>query len=226
MRDGFNEQPINPLPAIVWILLAPVVIGEMMFALGGSGLAGDLAMGWRLDALQRFAFDPGILRTMIEQNTWPPKQVARIVTYAFVHASFMHSLMVMVFILALGKMVAEAFAGWAVAVVFLGSSVIGALVYTALGQDQAIYGGYPAVYGLVGAFTWILWTRLGERSEGRMRAFSLIGFLLFIQLVFGLIFGARPDWMAEVAGAAAGFLLSFLVAPGGWARALERLRRR
>ncbi|MEZ5685132.1 MAG: rhomboid family intramembrane serine protease [Paracoccaceae bacterium] len=226
MREGFNEQPINPLPAVVWLLLAPVLIGEVMFALGGSGLAGDLAMGWRLDALQRFAFDPDILRAMIEQNTWPPKQLARTLTYAFVHASFMHSLMVMVFILALGKMVAEVFAPWAVVAVFFGASVTGALAYTALGQEGAIYGGYPAVYGLVGAFTWILWTRLGARSQSRMGAFSLIGFLLFIQLVFGLIFGARPDWMAEVAGAMAGFALSFLVAPGGWRRALERLRRR
>lgn len=226
MRDGYDEQPINPLPTVVWLLAAPVIIGEVMFALGSSGLAGSGGIGWRLDALQRFAFDPNILRAMVEQGVWPIRQAARIVTYAFVHGTFMHSLMVIVFTLALGKMVAEAFAAWAVAVVYFSASILGALTYTALGMEGAIYGGYPAVYGLVGAFTWILWTRLGAANANRMRAFSLIFFLLTIQLVFGLIFGARLDWVAEVAGAAIGFLVSFLVAPGGWLRALERLRRR
>lgn len=60
----------------------------------------------------------------------------------------------------------------------------------------------------------------------RARAFTLIGFLLGIQLIFGLLFGARPDWIADVTGAFAGFGICFLVAPGGWRRALERLRQR
>ncbi|MDF1619008.1 rhomboid family intramembrane serine protease [Pseudothioclava nitratireducens] len=226
MREGYDEHPINPLPPVVWLLVAPVVIGEILFAIGGQGLAGEMSRGWRLDALQRFAFDPTILRTMIEQGIYPWRHVARIVTYPFVHGSFTHSLMVIVFILALGKMVAEIFRPWAVLAVFFGASILGALAHTAVGFEAALYGGYPAVYGLVGAFTWILWTRLGQENANQMRAFSLIGFLLGIQLVFSLIFGARSDWLAEVVGAASGFFISFLVAPGGWRRALARIRRR
>ncbi|MBD3786202.1 MAG: rhomboid family intramembrane serine protease [Sphingomonadales bacterium] len=227
MPAGHTEHPLNPLPPVVWLLIAPIVIGEAMFALGSSGLAGDLALGWRLDALQRFSFDPGIARAMIEQGVFPWRHVARIVTYPFVHGALTHALMAGVFILALGKMVGEVFSNAAVAVVFFGAAIFGAAVYTAMPFTQvAIFGGYPGAYGLIGAFTWILWVRLGQRNANRARAFSLIAMLMGIQLLFGLFFGARPDWIADLAGFVAGFLLSFLVAPGGWRATLALLRRR
>lgn len=228
MHDGYDTSPVNPLPLVVWALALPIVVLEVVLGLGQIGLAGGpAALGWRLDALQRFSFAPDILRAMIEAGQFPASHMIRIVTYPFVHMSFTHALMVLVFILALGKMVGEVFRAWAVLVVFFGAAIMGALVYTAVpGMSQPLVGGYPAVYGLVGAFTWILWTRLGMTNANRARAFTLIGFLLGIQLVFGLIFGSQPDWIAELAGFAAGFGLSFVVAPGGWAKAVERLRRR
>ena len=59
-----------------------------------------------------------------------------------------------------------------------------------------------------------------------MRAFSLIGFLMGIQLVFGLLFGGTPVWIAELAGFAAGFGVCIVVMPGGFARLRDRLRDR
>jgi hypothetical protein len=41
-----------------------------------------------------------------------------------------------------------------------------------------------------------------------------------------VLFGGSPDWIADLAGFGAGFGLSFLVAPGGPAAILRRLRRR
>ncbi|MFP1643976.1 rhomboid family intramembrane serine protease [Pontitalea aquivivens] len=227
MREGFDEHPINPLPPVVWLLALPILAGELAFGLGQAGFAGELARGWRLDALQRFAFAPDIFRAMIDQGIWPVNHLARILAYSFVHASLTHALMVLVFILALGKMVGELFSLPAVLAVFFGGAVAGAVAYALVpGMTAPIYGGYPAVYGLVGAFTWILWTRLGQSHDNRARAFTLIGFLLGIQLIFGLLFGTSPDWIAELVGFATGFGLSFLVAPGGWRRALQRLRQR
>jgi len=227
MSHGYNEHPINPLPPVVWLLAAPIIIGEIMFGLGHAGLAGDAAIGWRLEALQRFAFDPEMFRRMLAQNEWPWRGVARLVTYGFVHASLTHAAMVLVFILALGKMVGEVFSGWAVAAVFFGASIFGALIYALMPFTQiALYGGYPGAYGLIGAFTWILWTRLAMVNANRSRAFSLIGMLMAVQVVFALVFGGRPDWIADIAGFAGGFAISFLVAPGGWRRTLDRLRRR
>jgi hypothetical protein len=37
-----------------------------------------------------------------------------------------------------------------------------------------------------------------------------------IQLLFGLVFGANSQWVADVTGFVAGFALSFGVSPGGW----------
>ena len=227
MREGFDEHPINPLPPVVWLLALPIIAGEIAFGLGQAGFAGEVARGWRLDALQRYAFAPDIFRAMFEQGVWPMHHALRVFSYAFVHGSFTHALMVLVFILALGKMVGELFSLPAVLAVFFGSSIAGAVVYALVpGTQSAIYGGYPAVYGLVGAFTWILWTRLAMAHANRARAFTLIGFLLGIQLIFGLLFGARPDWIADVTGAFAGFGICCRGAPGGWRRALERLRQR
>ncbi|MGP1356864.1 MAG: rhomboid family intramembrane serine protease, partial [Roseicyclus sp.] len=60
----------------------------------------------------------------------------------------------------------------------------------------------------------------------RMQAFGLIGALLATQLLFGVIQGDFGIVVADLSGFVAGFLLSFVVSPGGWRRALDRLRQR
>ena len=45
-------------------------------------------------------------------------------------------------------------------------------------------------------------------------------------LLFGLLFGGGWDWVAELSGFAAGFLLSFVVSPGGWMKVREMIRER
>ncbi|WP_339109096.1 rhomboid family intramembrane serine protease [Thioclava sp. GXIMD4216] len=226
MRSGYTEGPLNKLPPIVWLLAAPIIIGELMFGLGQAGLFQN-GIVWRPEALQRFAYDPNLMRAMMEAGVHPWKQMARVVTYPFVHGSFTHAAFVLVFILALGKMVGEVFRGWAVAVVFFASSILAALIYTALPFTQsALYGGYPAAYGLIGAFSFIQWTYLGHTRGNRMQAFQLIGFLMGIQLLFSVIFGGTDQWIADLAGFIVGFLVSFLVSPGGWGRVLAKLRNR
>ncbi len=227
MHHGHDEQPLNPLPTVVWLLAAPIIVTEILFALGGTGALGPQAMGWRLAILGQLGFDPAGFRQMAEIGLWSVPDLARLVSYAFVHLSLTHAAMVVVFILAIGKFVGEVFPGWAVAAVFLGSTVTGALVYALMPFTQMmLIGGYPGAYGLIGAFTWVLWMRLGPGNPVRMRAFSLIGMLAGIQLLFGALFGIGPDWIAEFSGFGAGFLISFFVAPGGWSHLLRKLRKR
>ena len=98
-------------------------------------------------------------------------------------------------------MVGEIFSSWAVLVVFFGAALAGALAYTALPMIHApLIGGYPPVYGLIGAFTFLLWTNLAGSGASQYRAFSLIGMLMGIQLLFGVLFGGGWDWVAELAG--------------------------
>lgn len=221
------QPPLNPLPPIVWVLALPIVAMEVVLALGSAGLAGGPeAIGWRLQALERFAFSPRILVWMWETGRWPPDQAIRILAYPFVHGSLMHAVFVLVFLLALGKMTGEVFRWWGVLLVFFGAAATGALVYTAVGVQAPLIGGYPAVYGLIGGFTFLMWLRLAAAGANRLRAFSLIGLLLSVQLVFSLLFGGGQEWIADVAGFAAGFLLSFLAVPGGVGKVIALLRMR
>lgn len=228
MHSDHNASPVNPIPPVV-LALAVVILGiELAFQLGARGLAGGPgAVGWRLAALERFAFAPQMLDWMIAHNRWPPELLLRFVSYVFVHVSFTHMLFVVVFLLALGKMVAEIFHPLAFLAVFFGSAITGAVAYGLfVDAPSALIGGFPAVYGLIGAFTFLLWVRLAASGDNRFRAFFLISMLLGIQLVFGLLFGANKDWVAEVAGFAAGFAMSFVVSPGGWRRVVARIRDR
>ena len=228
MRPGFDEAPVNPLPPVVWLIVLPIVAMEVVLSAGSLGLAGGQGgIGWRAEALQRFALSPLMLDQMWAAGQASPDYLMRFVSYAFVHGNLTHAIFAAVFVLALGKFVGEVFRGWAVAVVFLGAVVAGGLAYSVVpGLRIALYGAYPGAYGLIGAFTFILWARLGAAHAHRGRAFSLIGFLLGIQLLFGALFGGAPDWIADLAGFGAGFLLSFLVAPGGPSHFLRVIRQR
>lgn len=226
--DDRNAPPLNPLPPVVWALALPIIAMEVVLGLGASGLAGGMeGAGWRLVAMERFAFSPDLMRMMIERGEYPWQQVLRLVAYPVVHGNTTHAIFAGVILLALGKMVGEVFRWWAVLVVFFGAAVAGAAAYTLVPAVHApLIGAYPPVYGLIGAFTFLLWVGLAAQGANKLRAFSMIGFLLGVQLLFGVLFGGGWEWLADIAGFAAGFGLSFVVSPGGWARVVARLRQR
>ena len=228
MQIDHNAAPLNPLPTVVWLLALPIIAMEVAINLAAAGFVGGAqGIGMRQDMVQRFAFSPDFMREMIANSYYPAEHLMRLVSYPLVHLSFTHALFVLVFLLALGKMVGEIFKAWAVLVVFLGATLAGALAHTALPFIHApLIGGYPAVYGLIGAFTFLLWTNLAGTGASQYRAFSLIGMLMAIQLLFGLLFGGGWDWVAELAGFFAGFLSSFVVSPGGWTRVRQKIRER
>lgn len=228
MDTDRNAPPLNPLPPVVWVLALPLIAMEVVLSLGAAGIAGGAdAVGWRIDAMQRFAFSPDLFRAMWAEGTWPLHGVLRFVAYPLVHWNLTHALFVVVFLLALGKFVGEVFRWWALLAVVIVPCVVGAAVYGAMPFVKApLVGGYPAVYGLIGAFTFILWARLGQTGANRARAFVLIAFLLGVELLFGLLFGGGPAWIANLAGFATGFALSFVVSPGGWRAVLARMRAR
>ncbi|WP_299353877.1 rhomboid family intramembrane serine protease [uncultured Shimia sp.] len=227
MSDPETQSPINPLPPVVVALFLLIIGVEVIFTLGARGLiGGQEAIGWRLGALQKYSFSGDIFDWMLSNGVWPMEHVMRTVTYLFIHGNFTHAAFSSVLLLALGKMVGEVFSAWATLTVFVLSGIFGAVVFALiLNSPSPLIGAYPAVYGLLGAFTFLIWTRLGQLGENQARAFRLIGFLVGIQLLFGLLFGGNAGWVADVAGFVAGFLMSFLFVPGGWARIRAHMRR-
>ena len=224
-----NAPPLNPLPMVVWVLALPMIAMEIVLSLAEGGLVGGPeGIGWRLQAMERFAYSPDLMRYMIEIGSFPLDQMYRLVSYPLVHGGATHAIFAVVILLALGKMVGEVFRWWAVLAVFFGAAVVGALVYTLVlpGVRTPLIGGYPAVYGLIGGFTFLLWVKLAAVGANSYRAFSMIGFLMGIQLIFGLLFGGGYEWVADLSGFATGFLLSFVVSPGGFARVVDKMRQR
>lgn len=222
-----NTGPVNPLPPVVVALFLIILGIECVFFLGNEGLVGGPhAIGWRLESMQKYAFSGPIFDWMVENNRWPVEHLIRFFTYPFVSTGFTHAIFVGVLLLAMGKMVGEAFGGVATLVIFLMSGAVGALAYAVLLDDpMPLIGGFPSVYGLIGGFTYLLWRKLSTVGAQQARAFTLIGFLMAFQLIFGLLFGSQNDWVADLAGFVTGFGLSFVLAPGGWADILRRIRR-
>ena len=227
MQD-LNAPPLNPLPPIVWIVALPIIAMELVLSAGQYGIAGGPdAIGWRSIAVQNLAFSPELMRYFWDSGRYPLDGMYRLVSYPLVHGGLTHAMFVIVIFAALGKMVGEVFRWWAVAFLLLASTIAGALAYTMVPDlKAALIGGYPPVYGLIGAFTFLMLTRLQAEGGNQMRAFQLIGFLLGFQLVFGAIFGGGWEWVADLAGFVTGFALSFVISPGGWTRLRGRMRQR
>ncbi len=228
MAQRPEEAPVNPLPPVVVALFLLIAGLEGLFSLGAEGIVGGPgAVGWRIAALERYGFSGEVFRWMLETGQFPPEHLLRLVSYPFLHGSFTHAAFAAVMLLAMGKMVGEALGDVKVLVIFVVSAMGGALVFALFTSDRSLlFGAFPAIYGLIGAFTYLLWLRLGEVGEQQLRAFTLIGVLLGLQLLFGLFFGGGPDWIADIGGFVVGFALTILLVPGGWARLRDRLRHR
>lgn len=228
MAHPVNENPFNTVPPVI-VAIALAIFGiEVAFQLADRGLLGGAeGIGWRVEALNAFAFSPPLFERDLAVGTWDPRHLSRLVTYAFVHVDFLHAVFAAVFVLALGKMVAETFRVAAVLAIYFGATILGAVVYALLlATPVALIGGMPGAYGMIGAYTFLLWTGLGAMGMNRLRAFQLIGLLMAIQLIFGIFFGGGPYWVAELTGFVVGFLLSFAVSPGGVARLRAKMRSR
>lgn len=229
-QSPFNkeEMPFNDLPAAV-VALALLIGGiEILFQIGSYGIiGGPEAVGWRITAIENYGFFDPVFDAMLSHNSWPLEHVIRFLSYSMIHVSMVQALMAVVFVLALGKMVAELFGNVAFIAIFALAALAGSVAYGLfLNSSVPLLGAYPGAYGLIGAYTFILWIGLGAVKENKMRAFTLIGFLLGIQLIWGIIFGGNPTWVADVSGFVVGFAMSPLLVPGAFPRILEKLRKR
>lgn len=225
--EGF-VPPVNPIPPVIVLLALAIVLVEAAFSLAEAGIVGGPSgIGWRVAALNDYALNPLVWDALLVRGLGEVDLAKRFVTYAFVHASFTQALFGAVLLVALGKFVGEAFGTFATLVFFFGGAIFGAVIFCMLApSNNPLFGVYPPVFSLIGAYTYQIWLRLGETGESQLRAFQLIGFLLALQLVFGALFGGGYGWIAELAGFAFGFAAATVFVPGGWNAFLARMRKR
>lgn len=223
-----SESPFNAIPPVPLALVIVIFGIELVLSAGSSTiLMGNAGIGWRQTAIQDWAWSPGVLEMILERHDYSFDYLKRFVTYPFIHGSFTHALWASVLLLALGKYVGEVYRPGPFVILFFSATVLGALVYGLLSpRNVALIGAYPGIYGLIGAYTYLMWLTLGRLGDNQIKAFTLIGILMGITLIYSLLFGASPVWISELTGFVTGLLLAPLVAPGGWAAFLKRLRQR
>lgn len=223
-----NESPVNPVSPVIVVIFIVMIVIEGIFSLGNAGLIGGAqAVGWRTAALQDYAFAPAFLSYMVGNGDFGLDMLQRLVTYPFVNASFQSTLIAGVMFLALGKFVGEAMKPAGLVALFLISTIGGALVFGLFAPEREwLYGGFPPAYGLIGAYSYMLSVYMRAVGQNQIMAFRLIGFLMGLQLLFGLFFQTGHSWIAEFTGFVLGFAVAPLLLPGGLSRLREKLRHR
>lgn len=229
--DDLNAAPINPLPPVVILIFCLIGGAELIFQMAEAGfIGGPQAIGWRIAAVQQYAFSDGLFDWMRLNSIYSFENLLRFISYVFIHQSLMHTVFALVFILALGKYVAEIMSPVAVVIIFLASAALGAAFYSIiLDERYPLIGSAPAIYGLIGAFTWLRFTMLQDEGESGLKAFNLIVFFMAIALIYKFLFGGTNDWLAELIGFFTGFALTVILGPDGKLRLhyiLNRMRQR
>ena len=226
MSDTSPNPIFNPMPPVVVALFAVICMVELWFTLGPNFVTGTNTVAWRMQAIERFGVNAQIVQWMVENNHYPLDHLARFVSFTFIHGSMINTAVSCALFLAMGKMVGSAFPSEALLVFFIGSAVVGALAFSLAAPDGGwLFGSFAGIYGLIGAYTFMMWITLRVQKAPQGRAFHLIAFLMGIQLLFGVIFGESNTWIADLTGFVTGFILSFFFLPGGLSHILEILRK-
>ena len=226
--DPNFEPPVNPLPPVIIVLALIMAVVEGALSLAAAGIiGGPTGIGWRIGALQDYGISPLVLDVILTRGDFGMDLIRRFVTYPFIHGNFTHALFCVALLLALGKFVGDAFGSVRTLIVFIGGSIFGAVIFCVFASDMSpLFGAYPPIFALIGAYTYLLWLQFGRTGQNQLNAFRLIGFLLGLQLLFGLLFGGGQSWIAELAGFVFGFGVATVLVPGGWGALLTRLRKR
>lgn len=231
--DDYNVSPFNRVPAVVLIIAAAIMGVELVLTAANFGMIGGAdGVGWRLRAFQNWSFISEIWNSMLVNRRFPAEDVARLFTYPFIHARFFDAAFATALFIALGKGVSDNLTPWAVVIIFVTSSVCGAIAYGSLVETRVpLSSAFTVNFGLIGAITYIRMLDLKSAGKSQIMAFRLIGMFMVLRLVWGILSmvrGTQQDmqWISELTGFAVGFLATALLEPTGWPKLIALLRRR
>ena len=214
---------VNQLPAAVIILVLIVVLGECYIAGSEANLWGGSDA--RVFLIRRVAFLPEVFQRSLTAGIWVPELFVRLITYPFVHGSLMQAIFASVFTLAMGKFVGEVLGNFAIILIFFNSAIFAALGYAFFTDDTfPLFGGFPAAYGLIGAFTFVLFSRTVGILSQQFLAFRLLAILMIINITFALFQNGPALWVAELSAAITGFASAAIIHPNGLRFIINKFR--
>lgn len=196
--------PYVPLPrSLIW-LVGLIALVEIVLGLADRGILFDPDLRLRVYTVGAFWAD--LLHGA--GPLFPAQPASMFVTHALLHGGFLHMVMNMTILLALGRFTADHYGAGVILPLFLAGAIGGGLAFAALGS-----GGYPMVgaSGAVFAFLgiWIAWDWRRYREHGLTPGpvIRRIAVLAGINVVMYFGLGGLLAWQAHLGGFLVGFAI-------------------
>lgn len=192
------------LSAVLWIVLLACCLPELVLQGVDHGLFGSAR--WRPLVYQNAGFWAGLLRDW--QPNYPAQPFTMFVTYAFLHAGFVHLLGNMILLVVVGPVVVARFGVRGFAMIYAGSMLGGALSFGLLSASPSpMIGASGALSGLIGA---VIAEHFSQGSSPKRYFVMLfqIGGLVVLNVVSWFMEGGILAWQTHLGGCLVGMVLS------------------
>ena len=222
----------DPTKPVINHLPAPVIVFVLILTLGEFYITGAEARFWgssesRIALIRQVAFLPEVFQRSLLAGSWVPELFLRLITYPFVHSSLLQAVFAGVLTLTLGKFLAGVLGSFAIILIFFSSSMFAALGYSFFTNDSfPLFGSFPAAYGLIGAFTFVLFGRSNGSLNQQLQAFRLLSILMFINIIFAFFQNGPALWVAELSAVVMGFVCTAFLYPSGISVIIKKLKDR
>ena len=185
-----DAAPFNKMPIAVLCVIALVGAVELIFQGAESGIIrGQDGMALRSFWGQRLGFSLSIYEPMWVTKNYDFLAAYRLFTFGFVQHGLSTALVALAIFAALGKYVAEQFGQVCFLLLTFIAPIFGLLFFVFLIPTSGwVIGLFPAVFAMVGGFTVRQIDLRRETGEAVLPAFTLIAFLMGIQLFFYFVF--------------------------------------
>jgi membrane associated rhomboid family serine protease len=207
-----RSAPPVPFPFVLTVVAGLFALPELVLMLADHGLTGSGR--WRALAYQFGGFWAGLLQG------WRPNFAAQpgtmFVTHAFLHAGLAHMVGNLGAFAAIAPPVLRRFGTRGFLGVYAVSVLGGGLAFGLLSSSTApMVGASGAIFGLVGAWTWMQGADHAQRGTGAatLRVLGIAAGLALLNLAMWLLAGGVLAWETHLGGYLAGLGMAALLAP-------------
>lgn len=217
MQETNSIEASEGAHPVLWAMAGIMLGFEVMFAAVAHGLLPP----WlgRIPIYYDLAFWDPLFRAALAGHGVAPELVWSFLTYAFLHAGWLHLLLNGAVFLGLGNALIRAIGPWRFVATFVITAIAGSLLFALMTQSQGpLVGASGSLFGFLGMIT--AWQELALRRAGMSRRViwnRILGLVLLnVILAIGLVgMGGLLAWQAHLGGWIAGWLLAYVFPPRG-----------